>query len=168
MVLLAVLSPSFYFSLEGLFLSWSTQCTKARFYIFEYLCQRDSIKSIKLLPAQSEVSRIYRTSKAWCQKSRKSSSSPNWSLAPKISQRQGESLLKSNPGFLHPPIPSLSTYHVPGTVGVQRWIRQTLGLQNYFSTNFRMKCDRWPRGHNRKLGKTRSRCQILLYYPLKE
>ena len=30
--------------------------SKARFYIFEYLCQRDSIKSIKLLPAQSEVS----------------------------------------------------------------------------------------------------------------
>lgn len=148
---------------QGPFLSWSTQCTKVRFYIFEYLCQRDSIKSIKLLPSQSEVSRIYRTRcKAWCQKSRKSSSSPNWSLAPKISQRQGESLLKSNLGFLHPPIPSLTTYHVPGTVGVQRWIRQTLGLQNYFSTNFRMK---WPRGYSRKLGKT---SQILLYYPLKE
>lgn len=95
--------------------------------------------------------------KAWCQKPRKSSNSPNWSLTPKISQRQGDSLFASNLCFLHLSIPSLSTYHMPGTVRVQRWIRQTPCLQTYWRTYSRLKCHQWPRGHSRKLGKTGSR-----------
>lgn len=112
MLLSATLSPSF----SRAILPWSAKCTKASFYIFEYLRQRDPINSTTISSSEKSFKGYVEPSKPNIKSLGQTAIAQTeaWSLK---FHKGEESLFDSSPCCLHPCIPSLCTYHLPGTVG---------------------------------------------------
>lgn len=113
----------------SLLLKCSNQCSKVSSYTFEYLGQRYLIYSTTVYSLKQDF-------KQYAEPSRPDIKSLNYensvtgtlNIGPLNLTKMKRVLLRLNFFFLYPSTLSLTTYHMPETVGLQRWIWATFCL----------------------------------------